>query len=104
MVLLVSHHLKMVLIDTQAVVAHVVDLLLARNESILVGESNNVNGYSLTVKRHPGVSTSTTISRMGTSPDMTWTWHTIDLESHVDNRDIGRDFLPNISSSAHGLE
>ena len=94
----------MVWIDTHTIVAHVVDLFLARNESILVGKSNNVNGYGLTVKTHTEVSTTSTISRMGASPDMTWTWHTIDLESHVDDRDVGRDFLPNISSSAHGSE
>lgn len=99
-----SHHLKMVLVDTQADVTHVVDLFLARNESVLVGECNYVNSYSLSVKRHSGVSTPSAISGMGASPDVTRTGHAIDLESHVDNRDIGRDLLSDVSPSAHGSE
>ena len=94
----------MVLVDTQAVVAHVVDLLLARNESVLVGECDYVNSHSLSVKRHSGVSTPSAISGMGASPDVTRTGHAIDLESHVDNRDVGRDLLPDVSPSAHGSE
>lgn len=57
LIFLVSYHLKMVLVDTQAVVAHVVDLFLARNESVFVGEGNNVNRYGLSVKGHPRVAT-----------------------------------------------
>ncbi len=94
----------MVFVDTQADVAHVVDLLLTRNESVFVGECDYVNSYSLSVKRHSGVSTPSAISGMGSSPDVTRTGYTIDLESHVDNRDVGRDLLPNISPSAHGSE
>ena len=92
------------LVDTQAVVAHVVDLLLARNEAVLVGECDYVNSHSLSVKRHSGVSTPSAISGMGASPDVTRTGHAIDLESHVDNRDVGGNLPPDVSPSAHGLE
>ena len=104
MIFLVSHHLKMILVDTQAVVAHVVDLFLARNEAVLVSECDYVNSHSLSVKRHSGVSTPSAFSGMGTSPDVTRTGHAIDLESHVDNRDVGGDLPPDVSPSAHGSE
>lgn len=101
LIFLVSYHLKMVLVDTQAVVAHVVDLLLARNESVLVGECDYVNSHSLSVKRHSGVSTPSAISGMGASPDVTRTGHAIDLESHVNNGNVRQDFLSDVTSSAH---
>ena len=104
LVFLVCDHLKMILIDTQAVVTHVVDLFFPRNESVLVGEGNYVNSHSLSVKRHSWVATTTALTRMGASPDMTWTGYTIDLESHVDNRDVGRNLLPDVISPAHGLQ
>jgi len=101
LIFLVSYHLKMVLVDTQAVVAHVVDLFLTRNESVLVGECDYVNSHSLSVKRHSGVSTSSAISGMGASPDVTRAGYFIDLESHVDNQDVRGDFPPDVGASAH---
>ena len=57
LILLVSDHLKMIRIDTQAIVALVVDLLLARNKAIVVDEGYNVNCHCLPVKAHTRVAT-----------------------------------------------
>ena len=90
---LVSYHLKMVLINTHAVVTHVVDLFLPRNKTVLVSESYNVNSNCLSVKRHPRVSTTTTSPRMGTLPDVTGTGCAVDHETSELNDDIRHDLV-----------
>jgi hypothetical protein len=55
---LVGNHLKMLIIHTHALIAHVVNLFLSGDESVLVGEGHNVNCDRLSVKAHPWVATS----------------------------------------------
>lgn len=44
-------------IYTHALIALVVNLFLAWDETVLVSECDDVNGDGLTVKAHPGVAT-----------------------------------------------
>jgi hypothetical protein len=67
-----ADHLQMVRIAAQALIALVIDLLLAGYIPKEMGINDNVGGYRLSIQRHTSIATTTTLARVSTSPDMAW--------------------------------
>ena len=92
-----GHHLEVIRVDTHAVVALVVNLLLAGNKPMDVGEGDNVNCHCLTVKAHARVAPTPASTRVRATPHMAES-----LISMVFQTDVAQDLGLNLCPSAHG--
>jgi hypothetical protein len=91
----------MVFVYAQAVVALVVDLLLPRDETEVVGINHEMNSNGLTVETHSWIPTTSSFARMGSSPNMTRAGKTLNLETKMDNIHVGFDLGKDLLPSAH---
>ena len=97
------HHLEMVLVHAQSVVALVVNLFLPRDETEVVSINHEMNCNGLTVETHSGIPTTSSLTRMGSSPNMARAGKTLKLETKMDNIHIGFDLGKDLLPTAHQL-
>ena len=86
LVLLVRHHLKVVRVPAQAVIAQVVDVLLAGDEAVLVGERDDVDSHSLAVETHASIASTFAITGGRSLPDQTKRGLVIEEKTIIHNK------------------
>lgn len=96
-----GHHLKVILVDTQAVVAPVVNLLLSRDETKMVGIDHEMNCNGLTVQAHSWIPTTSAIPGIRPLPDVAGIWGSFDLETKMDDFHLGSDPSEDVFTPAH---
>ena len=84
-----GHHLKVILVHTQPVVAPMVNLFLSRNETEMVGINHEMNSNGLTVQAHSWIPTTSSIAGVRTLPDVTRVWDPVNLETKMDDLHLG---------------
>lgn len=97
-----TYHLKMVRVDTQSVVAPMVNLFLPWDETVVVGEYHKMDCNGLTVQAHSRVPTTSTITGVWSLPSMAGTWNSIDLKTEMDDFYPVLDLGDDVVSTAHG--
>jgi hypothetical protein len=88
-----ADHLKVLGVPAETLVALVIDLLLGWDVSKEVGIGHDVHGNGDTVEAHPTIATSSTITRGGAGPEVTWGWDAVDDVSRVDDLTATKDLV-----------
>ena len=86
-------------VAAQAVVALVVDLLFAGDVAVVVGEHHQMYGDSLAIQTHPAITTTSTGTRIGASPEVAGAGFVVEDETGVFDTAAGFDPIKNLISS-----
>jgi hypothetical protein len=78
-----SHHDQMSWMAAQTVVAQVINLFFAGDITKVIGVHDQVNSNCLPVQGHSTVPTTSSYTRIGSSPDMAGAWFLVQHESEV---------------------
>ena len=76
-------HFEVVVVAAQAIATEMIDLLLARDVTVVMGVDDDVHCDCLAIKTHTSIATTSTIARVGTSPDVARGRMAIDLMPQV---------------------
>jgi len=95
----VAHQLEVGRIAVQAVVALVVDLLLARDVTVVVGEHHQMYGDSLAIQTHPAITTTSACAGIRASSEVAGAWFVIEYEPGVFDTASGFVPIKNLVSS-----
>lgn len=93
------HHLKVLGIAAQAVIALVINLLLAWDVPEEVCVADDVNSYCLSIEGHAPVSAASSFTGCWSGPEMAGAWLAINDKPHVHDVTASMDAIDGFISS-----
>jgi hypothetical protein len=99
LILKVSDHFEVIGIAAKAIVAEMVDLFLAGDVAVVVGEHHQMHSHSGVVQAHAAIAATFAVTGMWTCPYPAGTGEIMKQKAHVFELDTGHYLFENVLAS-----